>query len=189
MIYTLGSSSAIFASNLSTLGVSVNYCGCIGNDDFGEKIINDLHAKNVNTINIIRSKTAGTGITVAFNFNQNRAMVTYPGAMNELSENDITDAMLKNAKHLHVSSVFIQPALKPGLTNLFKRAKQFGLTTSLDPQWDPAEQWDCDWKNLLPYVDVFLPNIEELKNITQKSNLKDAVECNKRFCKYYCCEK
>ncbi|MBV9963712.1 MAG: carbohydrate kinase family protein [Parafilimonas sp.] len=175
MIYTLGSSSAIFASNLSTLGGSVNYCGCIGNDNFGDKILNDLAVKNVNTSNIIRSKTSGTGITVAFNFEQDRAMVTYPGAMNELEQNHITDDMLKQAQHLHVSSIFLQHGLKPGLIDLFKRGKQFGLTTSLDPQWDPAEKWDCDWKNLLPYVDVFLPNIEELKNIAQKTNFADAV--------------
>lgn len=175
MIYTLGSSSAIFASNLSTLGVLVNYCGCIGNDDFGEKVIKDLNAKNVSTNNIIRSTTSNTGITVACNYSQSRAMVTYAGAMNELGEKDISDEMLTQAKHLHVSSVFIQPSLKSGLTKLFKRAKQFGLTTSLDPQWDPSEQWQCDWQSLLPYVDVFLPNIEELKNITQKTTIKDAV--------------
>jgi sugar/nucleoside kinase (ribokinase family) len=181
MIYTLGSSSAIFASNLSALGVSVNYCGCIGNDDFGKKIIADLNAKNVSTENIIHSNTADTGITVAFNFDQDRAMVTYPGAMNELSEKDITDAMLSNAKHLHVSSVFIQPALKPGLVKLFERAKNTGLTTSLDPQWDPAEKWDCDWKNLLSNVDVFLPNTEELKNITKRSSISEAVNAIKEF--------
>ena len=175
MLYTMGSSSAIFASNLSTLGTSVNFVGCIGKDDFAEKIIHELNSKNVNTTGIIRSDTAATGITVAFNFQQSRGMVTYPGAMNELSEADITDAMLQNARHLHVSSVFIQPALKPGLTKLFKRAKQFGLSTSLDPQWDSYEQWDCDWNNLLPLVDVFLPNIEELKNITQQSSLQNAV--------------
>jgi sugar/nucleoside kinase (ribokinase family) len=181
MIYTLGSSSAIFASNLSALGVSVNYCGCIGNDDFGKKIIADLNAKNVSTDNIIRSNTVDTGITVALSFDQDRAMVTYSGAMNELSEKDITDAMLRDAKHLHVSSVFIQPALKPGLVKLFKRAKDNGLTTSLDPQWDPAEKWDCDWKNLLPDVDVFFPNTEELKNITKQSSINEAVNTIKEF--------
>jgi sugar/nucleoside kinase (ribokinase family) len=175
MLYTMGSSSAIFACNLSTLGVSVNFVGCIGKDDFGEKIIHELHSKNVNTNDIIRSETSSTGITVAFNFQQRRGMVTYPGAMNELSEADITDAMLQNAKHLHVSSIYIQPALKPGLTKLFKRAKHLGLTTSLDPQWDSYEQWDCDWNNLLPLVDVFLPNVEELKNITQQSSIESAV--------------
>ncbi|HEX5153462.1 MAG TPA: carbohydrate kinase family protein [Parafilimonas sp.] len=180
MTYTLGSSSAIFASNLSTLGVSVNYCGCIGNDDFGKKIINDLDVKGVNTGDIIRSKTA-TGITVVLNDAQNRAMVTYPGAMNELREADITDAILMNASHVHVSSVFLQPALKPGLTNLFRRAKQLGLTTSLDPQWDAHEQWNCDWNNLLPLVDVFLPNGEELKNIAKKTTIKDAVGAIKKM--------
>jgi sugar/nucleoside kinase (ribokinase family) len=98
------------------LGASVNYCGCIGNDDFGKKIINDLDAKGCHTNDIIRSKTA-TGITVVLNDAQNRAMVTYRRcAMNELREADITDEILMNANHMHVSSVFIQPALKPGLT-------------------------------------------------------------------------
>lgn len=181
MVYTLGSSSAIFASNLSALGVSVNYCGCIGDDDFGKKIIKDLEAKDVATDNIILNNSLQTGVTVAFNFEQNRAMVTYPGAMNALSEKDITDAMLRNARHLHVSSVFIQPALKPGLVKLFKRAKDIGLTTSLDPQWDTYEKWDCDWKNLLANVDVFMPNTEELKNITGKENIQDAVASIKSF--------
>ena len=181
MLYTLGSSSAIFASNLSALGVSVNYCGCIGNDDFGKKIISDLNGENINTDNLIKTNKTKTGITVAFNFNQDRAMITYPGAMNELSEKDITDVVLNNAKHLHVSSAFLQPALMPGLSKLFERAKKFGLTTSLDPQWDPAEKWDCDWQSLLPNVDVFLPNIEELKNITNQSNIRNAVASIKDF--------
>lgn len=178
---TLGSSSAIFASNLSSLGVSVSFCGCVGHDNFGDKILNDLSFKNVDTNNIIRSITSDTGITVAFNFNQNRAMVTYPGAMNELKADDITDNILQNAKHLHVSSVFLQAALKPGLVDLFTHAKQLGLTTSLDPQWDPAEEWLCDWKNLLPLVDVFLPNIEELKNITQRRSANNAVNAIKLY--------
>lgn len=181
MIYTLGSSSAIFASNLSTIGVSVAYCGCVGDDSFGEKILKDLAAKNVRTQNILLSKTSGTGITVALNFKQERAMVTYSGAMNELKANDITDEMLSQSQHLHVSSVFLQPALKPGLVDLFRRAKDLGMTTSLDPQWDPKEEWECDWDKLFPLVDVFLPNIEELKNITQKKSYKDAIDSIKNI--------
>ncbi len=181
MMYTLGSSSAIFAANLSALGIAVNYCGCIGNDDFGKKIVADLGAKGVSTGNIILSKTAATGITVVLNVQQNRAMVTYAGAMNELAGQDVTDEMLLNAKHLHVSSVFIQPSLKPGLAKLFHRAKILGLTTSLDPQWDPSEQWQADWGNLLPNVDVFLPNMEELKNITKKSSITESINSIKDF--------
>lgn len=175
MLLTLGSSSAIFASNLSVLGSRVAFCGCIGKDSFADKILHDLSKKGVDCSFIIRSNSADTGITVALNVLEDRAMVTYPGAMNELKVSDITDEMLLSAQHLHVSSIFLQPALKPGLAGLFRRARLLGLTTSLDPQWDPSELWDCELKDLLPFVNVFLPNIEELKNITSQTTLEKAL--------------
>jgi len=181
MVITLGSSSGIFASNLAVLGTSVSFCGKVGRDSFANKILADLTLKNVDVNNIKRSNTADTGLTVAFSFNDERAMVTYPGAMNELEESDVTDSMLQSAAHLHVSSVFLQPALKAGLVRLFSRAKQFGLTTSLDPQWDPAEKWDCDWKNLLKLTDVFLPNIQELRHITKQHSVEDCVAAIKEL--------
>lgn len=124
------------------LGSRVRFCGCIGNDRFAEKILQDLSEKKVDCSLILRCKTADTGNTVALNVKEDRAMVTYPGAMNELKALDITDNMLLSVSHLHVSSIFLQPALKPGLVDLFKRARSFGPTTSLDPQWDPTEYWD-----------------------------------------------
>ncbi len=41
-----------------------------------------------------------------------------------------------------------------------------GLTTSMDPQWDPEEKWELPLEELMPNVDVFMPNVVELKNIT-----------------------
>lgn len=175
MLLTLGSSSAIFASNLSVLGSRVAFCGRVGRDNFGDKIIHDLAAKNVDTSPIIRSDTSDTGITVALNVGEDRAMVTYPGAMNELRPEDVTDDLLLQAAHLHVSSVFLQPSLKPGLAGLFKRARRLGLTTSLDPQWDPAEKWDLALKEYLPYLDIFMPNIGELTNLVGASSLQDCI--------------
>ena len=183
MTFTLGSSSAIFASNLSTLGTKVAFFGLVGNDNFANKILEDLSRKNVSTGFIKHSKTADTGISVAFNFNEDRAMVTYPGAMIELSEKDVTNEILSSAKHLHVSSIFLQPSLKPDISKLFKRAKELGLTTSLDPQWDPSENWNCNWEELLPNVDIFLPNIEELKSITKRSSVQECIESIKHFTK------
>ncbi len=175
MLLTLGSSSAIFASNLSVLGTRVAFCGRIGRDSFGNKILQDLAAKAVDTSHIILSDTSDTGITVALNVEEDRAMVTYPGAMNELSTDDITDEMLQEAAHLHVSSVFLQPRLKPTLAELFKRARRLGLTTSLDPQWDPAEKWDIDLNAYLPYVNIFMPNIGELMNLVGKHSLEECL--------------
>lgn len=175
MLLTLGSSSAIFACNLSVMGSRVSFCGRLGRDSFGDKMMHDLAKKGVHTGNIIYSDTSDTGITVAMSVDEDRSMVTYPGAMNELTADEITDAMLSSARHLHVSSVFLQPSLKPGLPGLFRRARALGLTTSLDPQWDPAEKWDIDLCDYLPHLDVFLPNIGELTNLAGRSSLTECL--------------
>ncbi len=175
MTLSLGSSTAIFASNLSVLGATVGFIGKIGEDSFGELVVESLNNKKVSTDLIIRDNTVKTGATIVLNFNDDRAMLTYPGAMEKLSIKDINIDDLKKSKHLHFSSFFLQPGIKNHITNLFKIAKELGLTTSLDPQWDPAEKWDMDLKNLLPYVDVFLPNIVELLNLTRENKVEDAI--------------
>jgi sugar/nucleoside kinase (ribokinase family) len=167
MTLTLGSSSAIFASNLSTLGSSVTFCGKIGRDDFGQHVINALANKGVDTSNIITSEETSTGATIVLNYGEDRAMITHPGSMAVFAIEDIPRSAFEQSRHMHVSSVFLQPALKKNIVELFAQAKMAGMTTSLDPQWDPAEQWDIDIHQLLPYVDVFMPNAKELECITR----------------------
>jgi len=113
--------------------------------------------------------------TIVLNFGEDRAMITHQGAMKHLGLSDITKEVLGTAKHLHFSSYFLQPGFKTDLYGLFKMAKEAGLTTSLDVQWDPAEEWDFDYKKILPFVDVFLPNETELLNVTGENSLEAAL--------------
>lgn len=146
MSLTLGSSSAIFASNLAALGMKVSFVGKIGNDIFGNFCKNQLSEKGVDTSMLIQSDSLQTGATVILNFGEDRAMITHQGAMKNLGIADVTNKMLSTAKHLHFSSYFLQPGFKYSLHSLFKMAKDAGLTTSLDVQWDPVEEWDFDYK-------------------------------------------
>ena len=130
MTLTLGSSSAICASNLSSLGLKVAFIGKLGNDIFGQFIIDELKSKGVDTSLIIIDDTLKTGATVALSYDEDRAMVTHQGAMSHLGINDIDEQQLKQAQHLHFSSYFFQPGFKGALDSLFKKAKNAGLTTS-----------------------------------------------------------
>lgn len=176
MILTLGSSSAIFASNLSSLGSNVSFLGKIGQDIFGDLVISSLELKGVNTELIIRSKELKTGATIVLNYDEDRAMVTHTGAMEDLILEDITESTLKKARHLHFSSFFLQPGLKKSIGALFKMAKSLGLTTSFDAQWDPEEKWDLDIQSVLPDIDVFLPNQQELLYLTKKTTVGEALD-------------
>lgn len=173
---TLGSSSAIFASNLSSLGPSVSFIGKIGKDSFGKKVLSSLNENGVDTGLIITDSNLATGVTVALNYGEERAMITHQGAMTNLGIEDIADEHLEKANHLHFSSFFLQPRIAKDLHVLMQRAKNIGLTTSFDPQWDPNEEWEMNLKEILPYVDVFLPNESELKYLTGKDDWEVAIK-------------
>jgi sugar/nucleoside kinase (ribokinase family) len=181
MTFTLGSSAAIFASNLCALGMKVSFIGKAGNDIFGRFCKEQLEGKGVDTSMLIMSEEYKTGATVVLNFNEDRANVTYQGAMAYLEPEDISEEMISRGKHLHFSSYFLQPGFRNKLDGLFKMAKKAGLTTSLDVQWDPQELWDFDFKTVLPYVDVFLPNECELLNLTKKELSKDAISVVSKY--------
>ncbi len=181
MNVTLGSSSAIFAANISTLGIRTAFLGKIGKDDFGKTVLEALLKKQVNTDAILESAGKKTGASIALNYDNDRAMITFPGAMEDLSVSEVDDGYLESARHLHVSSIFIQPKIKEEMISLFSRAKQKGMTISLDVQSDPAEKWEIDFENILPLVDVFLPNSNELTSIAHKKNIDEAIEVLKPF--------
>lgn len=184
MTYTLGSSSAIFASNLSSLSVDVSFLGKLGKDAFGSFIIEYLQDRGISVKHLKTDERLTTGITVILNKGQDRAMITYPGAMEYLSSKEVTNELLSQFTHVHVSSVFLQPELKKNITDVFIRAKKLGLTTSLDPQWDPSEQWALPLQKLLPNVDVFLPNETELIHLTNEKDYRQGARSLAKFCKW-----
>jgi sugar/nucleoside kinase (ribokinase family) len=173
---TLGSASAICAAGLAKLGHRVNFIGKAGLDSWGDLCLSGLAGMGVDCTFIQRDTSLRTGITVSITSPEDRAMITYLGAIAALQESDITDANLLANRHLHVSSFYLQRALRPGLKRLFTRARGAGLTTSLDPGFDPEEGWNRDLIDVLQEVDVFLPNEVELAAISGKHDRSEALQ-------------
>jgi sugar/nucleoside kinase (ribokinase family) len=176
MAFTLGSSSGIFAHNLCVLGTRVGFISKIGSDPLGKMAAERLSAAGVD---ISRMKQAAgntsTGLTVVLPHPRHRYMLTYPGTMFEMQYSDIDLDYLRTARHFHLSSFYLHRALRPQILNLFQQAKQAGLTTSLDTNDDPENQWAPDLLDVLKYVDVFLPNEREAKNIARTDDLSQAL--------------
>ena len=101
-----------------------------------------------------------------------RAMLTFPGAIPALRADAVDPDLVRSARHVHVSSYFLQTSLTPGLGELFRTAEG---TTSIDPNWDPAEDWDAGLSELLPLTDVFLPNAEEAVRIAGRADPEEAA--------------
>ncbi|MGC1105359.1 MAG: carbohydrate kinase family protein [Candidatus Acidiferrales bacterium] len=173
---TLGGSSAIFAHNLSTLGTRTGIASGIGGDPFGKIAIERLSegGVDVSAVRGLRSGTA-TGVTVIFAQSAQRYIFTYSGTIAEFCYEDIDRDYVFSARHLHLSSFFLQSALRPSVGRLFREAKQKGLTTSLDTNDDPDGRWANDLLDVLPFVDVFLLNEREAKAVTRCDELSQAA--------------
>ncbi|WP_448593638.1 carbohydrate kinase family protein [Thermoflexus hugenholtzii] len=159
-VLTVGSSSVIFASGAARLGLRVAFIGKCGDDLFGRFMLEEMRKRGIDVSYVIVDPCLSTGLTVILNKGNDRAMLTFPGAIGALRADEIPTDLLRQARHLHVASYFLQDALRPGLPDLFRHARALGLTISLDTNYDPAERWE-GLDQLLPLTDVFLPNAAE----------------------------
>jgi len=172
---TIGSSSVIFACGAARLGLRVAFIGKCGDDIFGRFMLEQMQAHQVDIGNVIVAKGGSTGLSVILNRGTDRAILTHPGLIADLQASDIADSLLRQASHLHVASYFLQTNLQPDLPALFRRARSFGLTTSLDTNYDPSEQWR-GFDELLAVTNVFLPNETEAKSLTGAENVEVAED-------------
>ena len=74
-----------------------------------------------------------------------------------------------------MSSLFLQRELLPHVPELFRRMKSAGLTTSLDTNDDPDDRWDSALEEILPHVDILLPNEREAMKISQAGDVETAL--------------
>lgn len=157
----LGSASAICAAGLAKLGNDVAFAGLVGDDLFGRFCLDEMRRVGIDVSAVTLSSEERTGVTVSLSTKGDRALATYPGATERFSLERLPESFDRD--HLHVSSFFLQCALRPRLRQLFEAARAAGASTSLDPGHDPSDAWDEELVELLDLVDLFLPNEEELR--------------------------
>ncbi|HEY2117712.1 MAG TPA: carbohydrate kinase family protein [Candidatus Acidoferrum sp.] len=173
---TLGSSSAIFAHNLARLGNKVSFSSCIGDDPLGEICLQRLEEAGVDLSRVRRFKHKSTGLTVILQQHKERYILTYPGTMYEFSERELDFDYIFSAKHLHICSYFLQKGLRGSWNEIFRKAKEAGLTTSLDTNDDPEDRWSSDIQSLFKYVDVLLPNEREACKLAEVNEVERAAD-------------
>jgi ribokinase len=174
-VLELGGSCSIFASQAAKLGLKVTALGKVGHDAFGELVTRKLNIIGVNLDNIIVDESIKTGIGVALCKENDRAILTYSGSIDALLPSEIPEHVFQECRHLHIGSFYLLQNLRPHFVEMARRVKQNGGTVSLDTNWDPAEKWDGVME-LFPYVDIFMPNENELLAITNQPTVREALE-------------
>lgn len=146
------------------LGGMVRMCGVVGNDSFGQVLVNNLSLVGADTSHIRISNDAPTGIAVIVITDGNNRIILDKGANALLSEKDV-DEFLSEAS---AGDIYLTQLENPidvigyGLTV----AKEKGMLTILNPA--PANK---EILRFLRFVDLITPNETELEIFGGKDEL------------------
>ena len=174
-VVELGGSCCIFACQAARLGLRAGILGRVGDDNFGRLILRRLDECGVDTRHVIVDPALKTGLGIALCQGSDRAILTYLGSLAALGPDDVSDEFLASARHLHHGSFFLHSGLRPHIPEIFRRARELGLTISLDTNWDPEERWNSTLAESLLLTDLFLPNEQEALHISGCAGLEEAV--------------
>ncbi len=160
---------------MKKLGADVTLMGKVGCDEFGDLVreIIRRHGGPGAADHMIRSEDSATSFTFITAIpGIDRSFLYFPGANDTFGPEDLSDEVLSGAAHFHFGYPSIMKRMYAddgeALAEMFRHVKSLGLSTSLDTAAiDPAsDAGKADWMKIitrvLPYVDFFMPSMEEL---------------------------
>ena len=156
---------------LKKLGFKVSFMAKVGEDHFGNVIIDILKSYGA-TEGIKKDKDVSSSYTVVIAVpGIDRIFLHNPGANNYFYADDLDFEIIKKSMLFHfgypplMKSIFEDDGKE--LKKLFQKIKSLNVSTSLDMALpDPnSEAGKANWKKILkevlPYVDFFEPSLEE----------------------------
>ncbi len=157
---------------LRRLGVDAVLMGKVGDDSFGYLIRQVLEGYGAEGGAVVAPGEETSYSIVIAPPGIDRVFLHNPGANDTFVADDVNYQVLHGAGIFHFGYPPLMAKMFAGggaeITDMFRRARQTGATTSLDmalPDPDsPAGRvdWDAILKETLPHVDLFLPSIEEI---------------------------
>ncbi len=180
-LVNIGPASITTGGVVSNTGLALHYLGIdtrlvakVGADQFGSTIQQILASHSSSLIaSIVTSSEVSTSYSITINPpDSDRRFLHHPGANDDFCADDVKDERVIDARLFHfgypplMARMFADDGEQ--LTELFRRMKSLGLTTSLDMAFiDPTSpagraNWHLIMKNTLPFVDIFLPSLDEI---------------------------
>lgn len=174
---TAAGTAAGTAVDLAKLGAEVALIGAVGEDSLADYLRAALVAHGVDPSRLAAKRGVQTSATLLpIRPNGDRPALHCPGATALLEAADVDLALLEtfDAVHLGAPDVLGPFARGPAL-DVLAHARSKGIVTSVDvlsPCEPPA--WDI-LRRLMPEVDYFLPNDQQLRNLTGVEDLDAAA--------------
>ncbi|MDD5705154.1 MAG: carbohydrate kinase family protein [Kiritimatiellae bacterium] len=159
---------------LHRLGQHVKLAGKIGDDAWGRNVLENYRALGAHLADdMIVDPSVATSYTICITPpGIDRMFWHCPGANHTYCADDLSDRLMRAGALLHFGYPPLMRRMYADkgneLVKMLRRAKEAGLTTSLDMSLpDPASDsgradWPAILAHALPFVDIFVPSLDEI---------------------------
>jgi fructokinase len=180
-----GGAPSNVAAALAKLGGKSSVITKLGEDSFGDYIIETLKSAGVDTLKIYRTKEANTALAfVSLKEDGNRDFSFYrnPSADMLLGEDEIKEEWFDNCHTLHFCSVdLIEAPVKYAHKRAIELALKKDSIISFDPNvrlplWNDPEECRKTIVDFLPNAHIVKISDEELEFITGYANIEEAKD-------------
>lgn len=166
--FTVAGTAAAPSVNLAKLGVDVATVGRVGDDTIGEFVRTTMNGYGVDTTHLLTDPGLQTSASLLpIRADGSRPALHVIGANAGLREEDVPWDVVARAQVFHLGGLFVLPGIdgEPA-GRILRRAKELGLTTTVDLLASPRPDAQELLAPLLPHVDYLAPNVEEAGWIT-----------------------
>ena len=182
--YSTGGAVSNTGLALHRLGVNVDLLAVVGDDWIGQAILDYVRgfgAELADNIHIVPGKASPYTVVIEPQ-NHDRTLLTHTGVYNDYDLDSIDLDLVADTKVFHMGYPTLLPRLYgdegAGLLTLLRAIKDMGVITSIDMSLPPPDEPSgrADWRSILrrclPYVDIFVPSIEEIMFMLRRSDLE-----------------
>lgn len=163
---------------LHKLGSDVSLMAKVGDDAFGRMLISEYRRLGVEPDFLVSKETETSYTLVLAVPGSDRCFLADTGANNVYLADELDYEKIAQSQYFHfgyptlMRSFYLNGGEQTEI--MLRRVKELGLVTSLDlaaidPQSEAGEQdWEAILRRVLPWVDFFVPSIEELAYILDR---------------------
>lgn len=166
-----GGVTANFLVTVSRLGVECGFVGAVGDDNYGNFLLDDFKKENVDTSFTKIKKGKKTPVNFIFIANGEKTIIQSPHMLNtKLEVKDLNIDLISKAKLIHTT--LIHPKISQSVINI---AKDNNIPISIDLESQIAERGWNYLKDMLLKADILIPNKLGAKMITKTDSIKKAA--------------
>jgi sugar/nucleoside kinase (ribokinase family) len=158
----LGGNAGSTSYTLAKLGIPTFVVTLVGRDPEAAAILARLESAGVDTSRVMPTEVPTSVAVSLVNQSGERALLYQLGA----SAAEFPSFPITGADHFHLAAVFRMKHLRTAAPDVLRHARELGMSTSVDTQWDTEDEWMKVLAPSLPSADLLFVNEDEARMLT-----------------------